>query len=145
MSMYNKKSIRDIDVKGKKCIVRCDFNVPMKDGAITSDKRIVAAMPTVKYLLDEGAAVILCSHMGKPHNVFNETLKLNKKEKAKIEELPAEQQAAATAEALEKAKKDVKKLSLAPVAARISELLGKDVIMAKDVIGPDAKKKAKAL
>ncbi|MBQ9467996.1 MAG: phosphoglycerate kinase [Clostridia bacterium] len=145
MSMYNKKSIKDIDVKGKKCLVRCDFNVPMKDGVITSDKRIVAAMPTVKYLLDNGAAVILCSHMGKPHNVFNEKLKLNKKEKAKIEALPAEEQEKATAEALEKAKKDVKKLSLAPVADRISELLGKKVKMAKDVVGEDAKKKAAAL
>ena len=140
MSMYNKKSIKDIDVKGKKCIVRCDFNVPMKDGYITSDKRIVAAMPTVRYLLDNGAAVILCSHMGKPHNVFNKELKLNKKEKAKIEALPAEEQAAATAEALAKAQKDVKKLSLAPVAERISELLGVKVKMAKDVVGPDAKK-----
>ena len=145
MSMYNKKSIRDIDVSGKKCLVRCDFNVPMKDGVITSDKRIVAAMPTVKYLLENGAAVILCSHMGKPHNVFNEKLKLNKKEKAKIEELPEEEREAATAEALEKAKKDVKKLSLKPVADRISELLGKEVIMASDVIGPDAKAKAAAL
>ena len=146
MSMYNKKSIKDIDVKGKKCIVRCDFNVPMKDGVITSDKRIVGALPTIKYLLDQGAAVILCSHLGKPHNVFNEKLKLNKKEKAKIEALPEEEQAAATAEALEKAKKDVKKLTLAPVAARISELLdGKEVKMAKDVIGPDAKEKAAAL
>ncbi len=145
MSMYNKKSIEDIDVKGKKCLVRCDFNVPMKDGVITSDKRIVGAMPTIKYLADHGAAVILCSHMGKPHNVFNEKLKLNKKEKAKIEALPAQEQEAATAEALEKAKKDVKKLSLLPVAKRISELLGKEVIMASDVIGADAKAKAAAL
>ncbi len=145
MSMYNKKSIENIDVKGKKCLVRCDFNVPMKDGVITSDKRIVGAMPTIKYLVDNGAAVILCSHMGKPHNVFNEKLKLNKKEKAKIEALPEEEREAATAELLEKAKKDVKKLSLAPVAKRISELLGKEVIMASDVVGTDAKAKAAAL
>ena len=142
MSMYNKKSIEDIDVNGKKCLVRCDFNVPMKDGVITSDKRIVGAMPTIQYLVEHNAAVILCSHMGKPHNVFNDKLKLNKKEKAKIEALPAEEQEAATAEALEKAKKDVKKLSLAPVASRISELLGKPVQMAKDVVGEDAKAKA---
>ncbi len=145
MSMYNKKSIEDIDVNGKKCLVRCDFNVPMKDGVITSDKRIVGAMPTIQYLVEHNAAVILCSHMGKPHNVFNDKLKLNKKEKAKIEALPAEEQEAATAEALEKAKKDVKKLSLAPVASRISELLGKPVQMAKDVVGEDAKAKAAAL
>ena len=78
MSMYNKKSIEDIDVNGKKCLVRCDFNVPMKDGVITSDKRIVGAMPTIQYLVEHNAAVILCSHMGKPHNVFNDKLKLNK-------------------------------------------------------------------
>ena len=145
MSMYNKKSIKDVDVKGKKCLVRCDFNVPMKDGVITSDKRIVGALPTIQYLLDNGAAVILCSHMGKPHNVLNEKVKLNKKEKAKVEALPEAEQAAATAELLEKAKKDVKKLSLAPVAARISELLGKEVKMASDVVGADAKEKAAAL
>ena len=130
---------------GKKVLVRCDFNVPMKDGVITSDKRIVGALPTIKYLLDNGAAVILCSHMGKPHNVFNDKIKLNKKEKAKIEALPENERDAATAELIEKAKKDVKKLTLAPVAARISELLGKDVIMAKDVVGEDAKAKAAAL
>ena len=145
MSMYNKKSIQDVDVKGKKCLVRCDFNVPMKDGVITSDKRIVGALPTIKYLLDNGAAVILCSHMGKPHNVLNDKVKLNKKEKAKVEALPEEEQAAATAELLEKAKKDLTKLSLKPVAARISELLGKEVKMASDVVGADAKAKAEAL
>ncbi len=145
MSMYNKKSIENVDVAGKTCFVRCDFNVPMKDGVITSDKRIVGALPTIKYLIAQGARVILCSHMGKPHNVFNEKLKLNKKEKAKIEKLPAEEQEAATAELLEKAKKDVKKLSLAPVAVKLSEYLGKEVIMASDVIGPDAKTKAAAL
>ena len=145
MAKYNKMSIEDIDVAGKKCLVRCDFNVPMKDGVITSDKRIVGAIPTIEYLVKNGAAVILCSHMGKPHNVMNETLKLNKKEKAKIEALPAEEQAAATEAALEKAKKDIKKLSLAPVAARITELTGIPVTMATDVVGPDAKAKAAAL
>ena len=143
--MLNKKSVTDINVTGKKVLVRCDFNVPMKDGVITSDKRIVGALPTIKYLLDNGAAVILCSHMGKPHNVFNDKIKLNKKEKAKIEALPENERDAATAELIDKAKKDVKKLTLAPVAARISELLGKDVIMAKDVVGEDAKAKAAAL
>ena len=143
--MLNKKSVTDINVTGKKVLVRCDFNVPMKDGVITSDKRIVGALPTIKYLLDNGAAVILCSHMGKPHNVFNDKIKLNKKEKAKIEALAENERDAATAELIEKAKKDVKKLTLAPVAARISELLGKDVIMAKDVVGEDAKAKAAAL
>lgn len=143
--MLNKKSVTDINVTGKKVLVRCDFNVPMKDGVITSDKRIVGALPTIKYLLDNAAAVILCSHMGKPHNVFNDKIKLNKKEKAKIEALPENERDAATAELIEKAKKDVKKLTLAPVAARISELLGKDVIMAKDVVGEDAKAKAAAL
>ena len=145
MAKYNKKSIEDIDLAGKKCLVRCDFNVPMKDGVITSDKRIVGAIPTIKYLVDQGAAVILCSHMGKPHNVFNEKLKLNKKEIAKIEELPEEAQKEATEAALAKAAKDVKKLSLAPVAARITELTGIPVVMATDVIGPDAKAKAAAL
>ena len=143
--MYNKKTIEDVAVKGKKVIARCDFNVPMKDGVITDDKRIVGAIPTIKYLVDNGAAVILCSHMGRPHNVLNDTLKLDKKEKKKIEALPAEEQAAATAAALEKAKGDIKKLSLAPVAKRISELLGQEVIMASDVIGPDATAKAAAL
>ena len=81
MSMYNKKTIEDIDVAGKKVLVRCDFNVPMKDGKITDAKRIVGAVPTIKYLADNGAAVILCSHMGRPHNIFNETVKLDKKEK----------------------------------------------------------------
>ncbi len=109
---YNKKTVKDIDVKGKKVLLRCDFNVPMaKDGSgvITDDKRIRAALPTIQYLLDQGAAVIACSHMGKP-------------------------------------KGEVKpELSLKPVAARLSELLGKEVIMAGDVVGPDATAKAAAL
>ena len=142
---YNKKTIEDIDVKGKKIIARCDFNVPMKDGEITDTKRIVGALPTIQYLLKQGAAVILCSHLGRPHNVFNEKLKLDKKEKKKIEALPESERAAATAAALEKAKGDVKKLSLAPIAAKLSELLGVKVEMAKDVIGTDAKAKAAAL
>ncbi|MBE6621363.1 MAG: phosphoglycerate kinase [Ruminococcaceae bacterium] len=139
---YNKKTIEDIEVSGKKVLARCDFNVPMANGVITDDKRIVGAMPTIKYLVDNGAAVILCSHMGRPHNVLNAELKLSKKEKKKIDELPAEEQAAATAAALEKAKGDITKLSLAPIAKRISELLGKEVIMASDVVGPDAVAKA---
>ena len=95
MTSYNKKTIEDINVSGKKVLVRCDFNVPMKDGVITDDKRIVGAMPTIEYLVNNGAAVILCSHMGRPHNIFNATLKLDKKELKKIAALPeAEQEAA---------------------------------------------------
>lgn len=141
----NKKTITDIDVKGKKCLVRVDFNVPMKDGVITDENRIIGALPTIKYLMEHGAKVVLCSHMGKPHNVFDDKIKLNKKEKAKIEALPEEERAAATAEAIEKAKKDVKKFSLAPVAARLNELLDNKVTFATDVIGPDAKVKVAAL
>lgn len=141
----NKKTITDIDVKGKKCLVRVDFNVPMKDGVITDENRIIGALPTIKYLMEHGAKVVLCSHMGKPHNVFDDKIKLNKKEKVKIEALPEEERAAATAEAIEKAKKDVKKFSLAPVAARLNELLDNKVTFATDVIGPDAKEKVAAL
>ena len=141
----NKKTITDIDVKGKKCLVRVDFNVPMKDGVITDENRIIGALPTIKYLMEHGAKVVLCSHMGKPHNVFDDKIKLNKKKKAKIEALPEEERAAATAEAIEKAKKDVKKFSLAPVAARLNELLDNKVTFATDVIGPDAKEKVAAL
>ena len=108
---YNKKTVYDVDVKGRKVLLRCDFNVPQnkETGEITSDKRIVAALPTIRYLLDQGAAVIACSHLGKPKGEWKE------------------------------------KLSLAPVAKRLSELLGREVIFARDVIGEDAKAKASAL
>ena len=142
---YNKKNIEDVVVAGKKVLVRCDFNVPLKDGVITSDKRIVEALPTIKYLRDQGAMVILCSHMGKPHNVFDAKLKLDKKEIAKIEKLPAEEQEAATAAALEKAKGDVKKFSLQVVADKLNELLGGGVVFANDTVGEDAKAKVAAM
>ena len=108
---YNKMTVMDADVKGKKVLLRCDFNVPQDKatGAITSDKRIVAALPTIRYLLEQGAAVIACSHLGKPKGEWKASL------------------------------------SLAPVAQRLSELLGREVIFAKDVIGEDAKAKAAAL
>ena len=73
---YNKKSVEDIDVAGKRVLCRCDFNVPTKNGKITSDKRIVAALPTIKYLMEHGAKVILCSHMGKPKGEWKEELSL---------------------------------------------------------------------
>ena len=142
---YNKKTIEDIDVAGKKVLVRCDFNVPLKDGVITSDKRIVGAIPTIKYLLDKGAKVILCSHMGKPHSIFTEGFGLTKKEKQKVEALPEAEQAAAKAELLTKALDDKKKFTLKPVADRLNELLGDKVTFAEDIIGPDAKAKIAAL
>ena len=108
---YNKKTIRDVDVAGKKILLRCDFNVPQdkETGAITSDKRIVAALPTIRYLLERNAAVIACSHLGKPKGEWKS------------------------------------KLTLAPVAERLSQLLGREVIFAKDIVGEDAKAKAAAL
>ena len=142
---YNKKTIEDIDVAGKTCLVRCDFNVPMKDGKITSDKRIVGALPTIKYLMDKGAKVILCSHMGKPHNIFTEGFGLTKKEKKAVEALPESEQAAAKAAYLEKALGDKKKLTLKPVADRLNEDLCGKVTFAEDIIGPDAKAKVAAL
>lgn len=106
----NKKTIRDIDLKGKKVFVRCDFNVPMnEEREITDNTRIVAALPTIKYLLEQKCKIILASHLGRP-------------------------------------KGEVKQeYSLAPVAKELSRLLNKEVIMAKDVIGPDATEKAKNL
>ncbi len=106
---YNKKSVEDIDVKGKRVLCRCDFNVPTKEGKITSDKRIVAALPTINYLREHGAKVILCSHMGKPKGEFKP------------------------------------ELSLKVVADRLSELLGVEVKMSKDVAGEDAKRLAAEL
>ncbi len=131
---YNKKTVRDVDVQGKKVLLRCDFNVPLaKDGSgvITDDKRIRAALPTIQYLLDQNAAVIACSHLGKPAATF---------------ESYAKKQAEKGKEATEESwKKSLKALSLAPVAKRLSELLGRPVIMAEDVVGPDAQAKAAAL
>ena len=141
---YNKKTVEDIDVAGKKVLVRCDFNVPLKDGVITDDKRIVGAMKTIQYLVDKGAKVILCSHMGRPHNVLDEKLALSKKEKKKIEAMPEAEQEAAKAAALEKAKDDIKKLSLKIVADDLAKK-GLKVTLASDVVGPDAQAKAAAL
>jgi phosphoglycerate kinase len=133
---YNKKTVKDVDVKGKKVLLRCDFNVPQDKttGAISDDKRIVAALPTIQYLLENGAAVIACSHMGKPAATFDSYVK-KQVEKGKNE-------GDITKEEWEKS---LKKLSLAPVAQRLSELLGQKVIMAADVVGPDATAKAAAL
>ena len=126
---YNKKTVADVDVSGKKVLLRCDFNVPQdkKTGAITSDKRIVAALPTIQYLLEHGAAVIACSHLGKPEPVFDKWVK-KQLEKGKD---PAE----LTQEAWEKS---LRKLTLAPVAQRLSQLLGREVLFAHDVVGEDA-------
>jgi len=143
---YNKKSIEDVVInRGTKVFVRCDFNVPSKDGVITSDKRIVEALPTIKYLMEKGAKVILASHMGKPHNVFTPGFKLTKKELKKVAELPESEQAAATEEYLEKAKKDVKKFSLKIVADRLNEYLDGKVAFATDIVGEDAKAKIAAM
>ena len=138
----NKKTVKDLkDLKGKRVLVRCDFNVPMKDGVITDENRIIGALPTVKYLMEQGAKVVLCSHMGKPHSIFSEEVKLNKKDKKKVDA------GETTAEAIiEKAKKDEpKKLTLAPVAKRLNELLGGKVTFASDVVGADAQAKVAAL
>jgi len=143
---YNKKSIEDISiVAGTKVFVRCDFNVPSKDGVITSDKRIVEALPTIKYLLEKGAKVILSSHMGKPHSIFTPGYKLTKKELAKIEELPESEREVATAAAYAKAEKDVTKFSLKIVADKLNEYLGGKVTFATDIIGEDAKAKIAAM
>ena len=134
---YNKKTVKDIEVKGKKVLLRCDFNVPMaKDGSgvITDDKRIRAALPTIQYLLEQGAAVIACSHMGKPVATFD-SYKKKQLEKGKDEASITE----------EKWKKSLQELRMEPVAARLGELLGKSVILADDVVGPDAQAKAAAL
>ena len=134
----NKMTVKDVkDWQGKRVLVRCDFNVPMKDGAITDENRIIGALPTIKYLMERGAKITLCSHMGKPHSIFSDEVKLNKKDKKKVDA------GETTAEAIiEKAKKDEpKKLTLAPVAKRLNELLGNKVTFAADVVGPDAQKK----
>ena len=134
----NKMSVKDLkDLYGKKVLVRCDFNVPMKDGVITDENRINGALPTIKYLLEKGAKVTLCSHMGKPHSIFSSEVKLNKKDKKKVDA------GETTAEAvIAKAKADEpKKLTLAPVAKRLNELLDGKVSFASDVVGADAKSK----
>ena len=133
---YQKKTVRDIDVKGKKVLLRCDFNVPQdkKTGEITSNKRIVAALPTIRYLLEQGAAVIACSHLGKPEPDYDKWVKKQAEKGKAPEEL--------TREAWEKS---LKKLTLAPVAERLSQLLGQEVLFAHDVVGEDASAKAAAL
>ena len=133
---YNKKTVKDIDVKGKKVLLRCDFNVPQDKttGAITDDKRIRAALPTIQYLLDQGAAVIACSHLGKPEPSFEKWAK-KQAEKGKD---PASL-------TREKWEKTLEALCMEPVAKRLSELLGREVILAGDVVGPDASAKAAAL
>ena len=141
----NKKTVRDVDVQGKRCLVRCDFNVPMKNGVITDDNRIMGALPTIQYLMENGAKVILCSHLGKPHGIFSDNIKLNKKEKKAIEALPEEERGAATAKAVTKAlAEDPVKFTLKPVADRLNELLDGKVAFAKDVVGPDAQAKVEA-
>ena len=133
---YNKKTVADVAVTGKKVLLRCDFNVPQdkRTGEITSDKRIVAALPTIRYLLENGAAVIACSHLGKPVATFDSYVK-KQVEKGKD-----------AAELTEAAwKKSLAKLTMAPVAERLAELLGREVLFAHDVVGEDASAKAAAL
>ena len=134
----NKMSVKDLkDLNGKKVLVRCDFNVPMKDGVITDENRIQGALPTIKYLLEHGAKVTLCSHMGKPHSIFSSEVKLNKKDQKKVDAGETTKEAV-----IAKAKADEpKKLTLAPVAKRLNELLNGKVAFATDVIGADAKTK----
>ncbi|MGN1042871.1 MAG: phosphoglycerate kinase [Christensenellales bacterium] len=124
----NKKTICDVDVKGKKCLVRVDFNVPMKNGVITDENRINGALPTIKYLMEHGAKVILCSHLGRPYSIFSKEIK---KIKPEDEGKSREELTALT----------IKKCSLKPVADRLNEILGGKVTFATDVIGDDAKKK----
>ena len=133
---YNKKSVKDIDVRGKRVLLRCDFNVPQDKttGEITDDKRIRAALPTIQYLLDNGAAVIACSHLGKPVATFESYVKKQVEKGKDADSIQREDW-----------ENSLKKLSLAPVAVRLGELLGKEVIMAKDIVGEDAKAKAAAL
>ncbi len=127
----NKKTICDVDVKGKKCLVRVDFNVPMKNGVITDENRINGALPTIKYLMEHGAKVILCSHLGRPYSIFSKEIKKIKPEE---EGKTREELTALT----------VKKCSLKPVADRLNEILGGKVTFATDVIGEDAQKKVAA-
>ena len=142
----NKMTVKDIkDWKGKRVLVRCDFNVPMKDGVITDENRIIGALPTIKYLMEHGAKVILCSHMGKPHSILSDEVKLTKKDQKKIDALPEAEREAAKQAVIEKAKKEEpKKLTLEPVAKRLNELLGNKVTFAHDVVGPDAQAKVAA-
>ena len=142
----NKMTVKDIkDWQGKRVLVRCDFNVPMKDGVITDENRIIGALPTIKYLMEHGAKVILCSHMGKPHSILSDEVKLTKKDQKKIDALPEGEREAAKQAIIEKAKKEEpKKLTLAPVAKRLNELLGGKVTFASDVVGPDAQAKVAA-
>lgn len=137
----NKLTVKDINVKGKKVLVRCDFNVPMSNGVITDDNRIQGALPTIKYLMDNGAVVVLCSHMGKPHSIFSSEIKLEKKEQKKVDAGETTKEAI-----IEKALKDEpKKLTLKPVADKLNELLGAgSVAFASDVVGSDAQAKIAA-